>query len=68
MHLFEGLRIYEVLASRVLILDFSEYINTHPLARGDLILMADQWISNLVTQIGDLILVAKFCHLKTLRN
>ena len=43
---------------------FSEYVNTRPLTRGDLILLADQWILNLLAQIGDLILVAKFCHLK----
>ena len=46
----------------------SEYVNTRPLARGDLILPADQWISNLLTWISDLILAAKFCHLKILRN
>ena len=42
----------------------SEYVNTRPLARGDLILPADQWILNLLTRIGNLILVAKFCPLK----
>ena len=36
----------------------SVYINTRPLACGDLILPADQLISNLLTQIGDLILAA----------
>ena len=46
----------------------SEYVNTRLLARGDLILPADQWISNLLTWIGNLILVAKFRHLKILRN
>ena len=46
----------------------SEYVNTRPLARGDLILPADQWISNLLTGIGDLILAAKFRHLQNLRN
>ena len=42
----------------------SEYVNTHPLACGDLILPADQWILNLLARIGDLILAAKFRHLK----
>ena len=48
--------------------ELSEYVNTSPLAHGDLILLADQRISNLLTWIGDLILAAKFCHLKILRN
>ena len=48
--------------------NISEYVNTRPLARGDLILPVDQWISNLLARIGDLILVAKFHHLKILRN
>ena len=38
----------------------SVYVNTRPLACGDLILLADQLISNLLTWIGDLILAAKF--------
>ena len=42
----------------------SEYVNTRPLTRGDLILPMDQWILNLLARIGDLILVAKFHHLK----
>ena len=32
----------------------SVYVNTRPLARGDMILPVDQSISNLLTQIGDL--------------
>ena len=43
-------------------------VNTLTLARGDLILPADQWILNLLARIGDLILAAKFRHLKILRN
>ena len=31
----------------------SVYVNTHPLAHGDLILLADQLISNLLTRIGE---------------
>ena len=42
----------------------SVYVNTCPLARGDRILLADQLISNLLAQIGDLILVAKSITLK----
>ena len=41
----------------------SVYVNTRPLARGDLILPVDQLISNLLAWIGDLILAA-VCHLK----
>ena len=37
----------------------SVYVNTRPLTRGDLILLADKLISNLLAWIGDLILVAK---------
>ena len=32
----------------------SEYVNTRPLARGDLKLLADQLISKSLTQFGDL--------------
>ena len=46
----------------------SVHVNTRPLAHGDLILPADQWILNLLTRVGDLILAAKFCHLKILKN
>ena len=44
----------------------SEYVNTHPIAHGDLILPADQWILNLLTWIGNLILVVP--SLKILKN
>ena len=37
----------------------SVYVNIRQLTRGDLILPADQLISNLLAQIGDLILVTK---------
>ena len=47
---------------------YSEYINTHPLVHGDVILQADQWISNLLAWIGNLILAAKFCHLKNFKK
>ena len=33
---------------------FSVHVNTRPLARGDLILLADQLISNLLIRIGNL--------------
>ena len=37
----------------------SVYVNTRPLARGDLILPVDQLISDLLARIGNLILAAK---------
>ena len=43
-----------------MVANVSVYVNTRPLARGDLILLADQLISNLLPWIGDLILAVRF--------